>query len=347
MHEGKILDNQGNILHNRATIIQNIVAAIDATQPKLFDGNAKGATYFQSKDVRHDWANYAARQVAEDAASAGAWWTALKQAGMSPDGLSSASPDDVYYPVFPNPDLDKWLAADASTLAGSLDEYDPGLQPRLLAVVGPPGAGKSFALRLARARCAADEIVIIPSGVASQLPLRDMAQQLAPDVTFDERWRSLDGQIRNTYAETILNHYESLAANNARGQLTIAVELEEGAYWQEVEPFWLQFSILCAQRSRLKMLLCAPPQDLTDELLTHEILGLSEPRTLKIGQVNSHIRTVSEQRGIDIETALTRAKELWDAPNRLGVRMKHLALIDAARIVLQVAHELSVAEHTT
>ncbi|MDR5753014.1 MULTISPECIES: serine protease [unclassified Caballeronia] len=344
LHEGKIMDGQGHTKHNRATMIHSILAHIEASPDEPFGEKPRVSTHFDTFSIRGDWVRYGARLAAIKGVTA-EWTDMLSVAGMTDAGAGVIFPDNFYYPVFPAPDLDRWLAADAASLTSTLDE-NISAQLRVMAVVGGHGTGKSFALQVARARCAPEQLCVIPSSVATQLPLKEMAQQVAPELPFDERRRPSDGIVRSVYVEPILDHFDEMAAGESIRQFTIAVEFGDGAYWREVQPFWVQFAILCSQRSQLRLLICDPPEAFCNEMLLQEVVELSEPKTLMFRHLLPHVQALSALHGLDPRAAAERAQELWVEANRLGVRFVEFARIDAARIVFQVVHELARSKET-
>jgi S1-C subfamily serine protease len=335
LHEGKVADAAGKTLFNRATVLSKVAAAIDASR----SSQPLRAPYTDHPSVRQAWIDYARRTAAPGGAAGDRVWTkALRSAGIDAGGVSFDDPADHFYPVFTAQPLEGWLSASG----------ERGLTSRVLMLGGAPGTGKSFALTYAGTRLGEDLVLPIPAEISSELPLRQMLAQLHPDGDFDDPFRPFDGRMRITYVESVLNHFERLAAASSSGTLLVALDCDpDGAYWAETQEFWLHCALLCRARPALRLLVCGPSDDLRDELVNAGI-AYEECRGIDQAGLETYCEALAHRlgRSAAADWARGQSAHLWNDPSRPSTHNPQLALCDAARIALTVRQSLLDQEST-
>lgn len=322
IHEGKVTDANGTLLYNRATLLGHILRTLDEAQGVSSRPESKPSHYVASAEIRTAWARYG-ETLAKSLEQRQAWRSALIAAVGSEAGIEAL---DGYYPVIPVPELYGWL----TSTQGDAES------PQVCLVEGPGGSGKSFATQMARVRWPTTQQVRVPPAIASGLPLHEMAGQLLPGGDFVDAWRTMSGQVRNTYIETLLVAYEKRAAAEP---LLIAIDFGRGAYWAEVKSFWLQFLLLAAQRPKLRILVCDAPADFQEDLMLQLAefvkVSLQAPSLRQIVDIAVLAAAdVGEERQSGRAHAL--ATTLCRDDSRLGKQDGRFAMVDAVRIILQV-----------
>jgi hypothetical protein len=324
LHEGRIEDAQGTLLHNRATLLRAISAAIEAARRKAEPAPA----FISSAGVRRLWAEYGS--MAGSPQHRARWRRVLKSAGVGEHGESLDGTSDNYYPIFHFGDLQTWLDLPVAGLGAS----------RVLCVEGNAGHGKTFTLQYAQTRAGSESTHLVSAGISSASSLPDMLASLYPGGTVEDTTRPADGRLRR-HAESALDYFEKLAAHGSGKQLLIVVDLDpSGAYWEDTYRFWREFALLCSARRTLRLLLCGPSANFRNELNMHGINRIVCPE-VELEAVKRHCRAVAEQLDMPdrADWAQGRASELWNE-ERPGSLDRRYATCDAARIVIQVRQEL-------
>lgn len=327
LHEGRIENTQGEVLHNRATLLRSISAAIESAKHSA----APAPAYINSAGLRRQWAEYGMR--AGTPSERKRWRQALASAGVGERGEGLADPADDYYPIFHFSQLQDWLDLPAAGRDSS----------RVLCVEGGPGQGKSFALQYAQARYSSGSTHLVNADISSGSSLPDMLARLHPTGSFNDITRPAEGRLRRN-AESVLGYFEELAAQGTGKHLLVAVDLAPaGAYWEDAYEFWRELALLCTGRSTVRLLLCGPSEMLRNELNMLNIGRIVCP-TITFEAVERHCEAVAEQLDMASHSgwAKARAGEQWNE-ERPGTEPRY-AVADAARIVIQVRNELIAKE---